>query len=219
MKIGILGSGNMGAALSTRFTAAGHDISMTARDLDKAREVASKISPKVTVVEPSQVSEGVDLIVNATYYNDSPEALRGAGDLSGKIVVDITNPITPDMSGLVVGHTTSSAEELAKQFPQATFLKAFNTVFAPIWLQGPDFGQGRTAQTLYCGDDENAKQILKSLIDSTGFEGIDCGPLYNARLLEPMGLLIIYLAFGAGHGTQFNATFISRPEAEATKAA
>lgn len=219
MKIGIIGSGNMGSGLSTRLTAAGHDVLMTARDLDKARRVAQGISPKIEVVEIGRVSEGVDLIIAATPASASAEALRNAGDLGGKIVVDIANPLTQDMSGLTVGHVTSFAEELAKEFPEARVVKAFNTVFAQIWRRGPDFGGGHRATTFYCGDDKDAKHTIRALIDTMGFDAIDAGPLKNARLLEPLAMLTIYLGYSAGLGTQILPTFMSRAEEAAESAA
>lgn len=101
------------------------------------------------------------------------------------------------MSGLAIGHTTSAAEEIAKALDGARVVKAFNTVFAQV------LGDGRTTgvQVFYAGDDENAKRTVRSLIDSLRFEPIDAGPLRNARLLEPIGMLNIYLGYMAKMGT------------------
>lgn len=160
MKIGIIGSGSMGSALARRITAAGHDVTMTARDLDKAKEIAGEISPKVRVVPPSEVGKDADLLIAATPANAQGAALCETGKLDGRIVVDIANPIAPDYSGLTVGHTTSFAEELAKSLPGAKIIKAFNTLFAQVIAEGPDFGKGLRAAVLYAGDDEEAKQVV-----------------------------------------------------------
>jgi predicted dinucleotide-binding enzyme len=116
--------------------------------------------------------------------------------------VDITNPMKPDMSGLAVGFTTSAAEEIQRAVPGARIVKAFNTVFAQI-LGSPEAktADGSKVQVLYAGDDDAAKATVRSLIESGGFEPVDAGPLANARHLEPLGMLNIYLAYVAGRGT------------------
>lgn len=126
--------------------------------------------------------------------------LAAAGDLTGKTVIDITNPLTPDMSGLSIGHTTSAAEEIQKAVPQARVVKAFNTVFAQVLGNDARAGAPK-AQVLYAGDDADAKEAVRALIESAGFEAVDAGPLANARTLEPLGLLNIYLGYVAGRGT------------------
>lgn len=121
---------------------------------------------------------------------------------------------------LVINATwTSMAEELSKEFPKTNFIKGFNTVLAPIWENGPDYGQGQTATVFYCGNDDSAKQMVHDLIESTGFTPIDCGPLQSARQLEPMGLLSMQLAFNLGHGNQGCFTYVNRQAQAKTQAA
>ena len=109
MKIGIIGSGNMGSALAKRIALAGHDVLLTAKDRAKAEAVASGIGPTVRVLAAGDVARDADIVIAATPAGSQAEALRSAGDLNGKTVIDIANPLKPDMSGLSVGYTTSFA--------------------------------------------------------------------------------------------------------------
>ena len=219
MKVGIIGSGNMGSGLARRITAAGHDVLMTARDLVEAEKIAGQIGPRVKVVPSADVAKGVDLLIAATPANSQVDALKSAGDLRGKIVIDIANPLKPDYSGLSVGYTTSFAEELAKAVPGAKIVKAFNTIFAQVLTEGPDFGNGLRAAAFYCCDDEGAKKTVHALIESMGFDAIDAGPLSNARYLEPMGYLNIWFGYMAKRGTGLAPTWLQRGEAAGKKRA
>lgn len=194
-RIGIIGAGNMGSAFAKRLAAAGHDVTITAKDPAHAEQAASKAGGRVRAVPTDQIARDADLLIVATYFPDAPDALRAAGDLTGKTVIDISNPMTPDMSGLSVGHTTSAAEEIQNAVPQAKVVKAFNTVFAQV------LGGDARAQVFYAGDDAGAKDAVRALIESAGFEAVDAGPLANARQLEPLGLLNIYFGYVAGRGT------------------
>jgi predicted dinucleotide-binding enzyme len=131
------------------------------------------------------------------------------GDLTGKIVVDISNPLKPDMSGLAVGHTTSAGEEVAAKLPGAKVVKAFNTVFAQALQEGPIFGSAK-GQVFYAGDDAGAKDKVKDLIASLGFEAVDAGPLANSRYLEPIGMLNIWFGYMAKQGTGIAPAWIRR---------
>ncbi len=217
MKVGIIGSGNMGGGLARRIAAAGHDVMMTGRDLAKAEKIAEEIGRKANVVPIGEIGMGADILIAATPAGSQAEALRNAGDLNGKIVIDIANPLTPDYSGLSVGFSTSFAEELSKQFPGAKIVKAFNTVFAQVLSGGPDFGGGSRAAAFYCGDDGGAKKTVHALIESMGFDAIDAGPLSNARYLEPMGFLNIWFGYTAKRGTDISLNLIKRGVGKAGK--
>lgn len=199
MKIGIIGAGNMGSAFAKRLGAAGHEIAITARELSHAEQAASAAGGSVRAVPQGQVAAGAELLILAAPYVAAVEALRGAGDTRGKTVIDITNPLNEEMSGLTVGFTSSAAEEIQNAVPGARVVKAFNTVFAQVL--GAEAGAGARVQVLYAGDDAGAKQMVRGLIESAGFEGVDAGPLANARYLEPLGMLTIYLGYVAGRGT------------------
>lgn len=199
MRVGVIGAGNMGSAFARRLGGAGHDVFITSRTLDEAKRVAKTLPEHVEAVEQSQLADRVDVLIAATPFGEQVAALRGAGDLSGKTVIEISNPLTADMSGLTVGHTTSAAEEVAKALGTANVVKAFNTVFAQVL--GDGLSGGARVQVFYAGDDENAKRTVRSLIDSMRFEPVDAGPLRNARYLEPLGMLNIYLGYMAKMGT------------------
>jgi 8-hydroxy-5-deazaflavin:NADPH oxidoreductase len=206
-KIGIIGAGNMGSAFATRLGASGHDVTITAKDPAHAEKAAAAAGGGVRAVPPDQIARDAELLILAVPYGAAVEALRGAGDMGGKTVIDITNPLTPDMSALVVGHTSSAAEEIQKAVPGARVVKAFNTVFAQVL--GSRTGQGSRVQVLFAGDDDAAKGAVREVIESAGFEPVDAGPLANARYLEPLGMLNIYLGYMAGRGTSMAPGWVS----------
>jgi predicted dinucleotide-binding enzyme len=208
MKITVIGAGNMGSAFVKQLTRAGHQVSVTARDAAKAERLAAA-HPGAHAVPTADVA-GADAIVLATGYADAATALRGAGDLKGKVVVDITNPLTADYMGLTLGHTTSAAEEIAKAAPGAEVVKAFNTVFASVLAEGADFGEGRKVTVFVASDSERAKKTAATLAESMGFAVLDAGGLKNARYLEPLAGLNIYLGYGAGLGTAIAPTWIRK---------
>ncbi|MCB1758653.1 MAG: NAD(P)-binding domain-containing protein, partial [Gammaproteobacteria bacterium] len=159
-------------------------------------------------VNPERAADQAEVVIVATAYDDAVNALRSVGDLRGKVVIDITNPLTPDYMGLTVGHETSAAEEIARAVPDADVVKAFNTVFAQVLTEGSDFGDGRKVTVLIAGDSEQAKEKTRAVAESMGFETIDAGGLKNARYLEPVAGLNIYLGYGAGLGTHIAPTWM-----------
>ncbi|MDQ3996000.1 MAG: NADPH-dependent F420 reductase [Gemmatimonadota bacterium] len=201
MNVGIIGAGNMGSAFARRLSAAGHDVFIASKEIEDARQVAASIGPKVRAVPQQQLAGSVDVVIAATPFPNQVDALRASGSLEGKTVVEISNPIKPDMSGLVVGLTTSAAEEVAKAAPGARVVKAFNTVFAQVLGDRPTTASSAKVQVFYAGDDDAAKSTVRSLVESMGFEPLDAGPLSNARYLEPVGMLNIYLGYTAKMGT------------------
>src|SRR5262249_11789868 len=129
-------------------------------------------------------------------------------DLGGKVVIDTTNPGAPDWKSLAVGHTTSGAEENARAAPGARLVKCFNTTG---WMNMADpVIHGVPITMPYCGDDPGAKAVAAQLAKELGFEPLDAGPLSNARLLEPLAMLWIYLAMHMGLGTDFGFKLLRR---------
>jgi predicted dinucleotide-binding enzyme len=204
MKITMIGSGNMGSALATQIAKAGHALVVTGRNADKAKELARTTG---AVFKDTAAADGADVVVVATAYSDAVAALRSAGDLNGKVIIDITNPLTADYMGLTIGHSTSAAEEIQKAFPGAKIVKAFNTVFAQVVTGGAQL-DGATVPVYFAGDDAAAKETVKSLIKSLAFAPVDAGGLRNARYLEPLAGLNIYFGFGAGRGTAIAPAWI-----------
>lgn len=206
MKVTVIGAGNMGSAFVTQLTRAGHEVAVTARDSAKAAQVAAA-NPGARAVATDSAVVGADAVVLATGYADAVTALRSVGDLTGKVVIDITNPLTADYMGLTIGHDTSAAEEIAKAVPGAEVIKAFNTVFAQVLTEGAEL-DGRKVTVFIAGDSERGKETAKALAESLGFDTIDAGGLKNARYLEPLAGLNIYLGYGAGLGTRIAPTWI-----------
>ena len=197
MNITVIGSGNMGSGLVKQLTRAGHRVLVTGRDAAKAEALARRYGARA--VKPAEAAAS-DVIIVATGYADTVTALKALGGLEGKVVVDITNPLTADYMGLTIGHTTSAAEEIARAVPGARVVKAFNTVFAQVLDEGARLG-GQPVPVFVAGDDPRAKSAVAGIAQSMGFDVIDAGALKNARYLEPLAGLNIYLGYGAKLGT------------------
>ncbi|MDE2254775.1 MAG: NAD(P)-binding domain-containing protein [Betaproteobacteria bacterium] len=208
MKITVIGSGNMGSAFVQQLTKAGHQVSVTGRDAAKASQLAARYGARA--VPAADAAAGSEVIVLATAYPDAVSALQAVAPRAGQIVVDITNPLTADYMGLTLGHTTSAAEEIARAVPNVQIVKAFNTVFAQVLAAGADFGDGQKVATFIAGDDAKAKETVEAMARSMGFDVIDAGALKNARYLEPLAGLNIYLGYGAGLGTSIAPTWLRK---------
>ncbi len=208
MNILILGAGNMGSALASRFANAGHRVRIAARTPGKAESVAAATGAQAYA--PGQLLADDEVVVLATGHADAVPALQALGPLDGKVVIDITNPLAADYMGLTLGHDTSAAEEIAKAFPTIELVKAFNTLFAQVLAQGPAVAGGQIATAFFAGDSERARQTARSLIESIGFAAQDAGPLKNARYLEPLAGLNIWFGYGAGLGTDIAPAWIAR---------
>ena len=198
MKVLVIGAGNMGAGFVKQLAAAGHQVSVTARDITKAQAVAQQFG--ASAVPQVNAASGVDAVVVATPYGEAAAALRSVGARAGTVVIDITNPLTADYMGLTLGHSTSAAEEIARAVPGAEVVKGFNTVFAQVLANGADLG-GEKVTVFLASDSERGKQTAKALAESMGFKTLDAGGLKNARYLEPLAGLNIYFGYGAGLGT------------------
>jgi NADPH-dependent F420 reductase len=199
MTIAIIGSGKMGAGLARLLAAKGFDVAIGNRTPEKAATLAKEIGAKAKGGSVQDALRGADIVVLAVPYKDAATALKSVGDLTGKILIDISNPITPDYKGLTVGHSTSAAEEIQKLAPGAKVVKAFNTIFAE--LLPAESRKGRKVQVFVAADDETAKAKVSELVQALEFEPVDSGILYNSRFLEPMGEMNILLGFFLGWGT------------------
>lgn len=185
MKIAILGAGNVGGTLGTAWAARGHDIVFGVREPGAAK-VKALVQQAGTRTRADGVSEAVaagQVVVLATPWSAAEAAVRTARDWGGKILVDATNPLTEDVSGLALGHTTSGGEQVARWATGARVVKAFNTI-GPVHMAQPTFGTERASMFL-CGDDAAAKDTVAGLARELGFDPVDAGPLRQARLLEP----------------------------------
>lgn len=197
MEIAVLDAGNMGRAIGNLASHKGHRVVYGVRNIDKVRQDLGGGEVKSI----AQAVNGADLVLLAVSYGAVREVVDAAGGLGDKVVVDLTNPLTPDYMGLTVGFSSSAAEEIAALVPLAHVVKAFNTVFPPFF--DPTTDRKATAPTIMvAGDDEAAKNKVIEFARSLDFEAADTGALSNARYIEPMAELGIQLAYGRGLGTQ-----------------
>ena len=206
MSIAILGTGNMAKGLAGLFDAAGYDVVIGSRDPLRAAEAARTIGPRVAGTGLAEAAAGADTVVLAIPFDGAAAVLAAAGALTGKIVIDITNPLTADYAGLTIGHSTSAAEEIARLVPGARVVKAFNTVFAGVLQAGGKVG-GQPVTVFVAGDDDAATQAVEAIAVKAGFAVQQAGALARARYLEPVAGLNIALGYFQGLGTDIAPTW------------
>jgi 8-hydroxy-5-deazaflavin:NADPH oxidoreductase len=210
MKIAIIGAGNVGGTLGRAWAKKGHDIFFGVRrpQDDKTRHLVHSIGGKAQAGTVAEAAVFGEVVVLATPWQGTEAAVRAAGDLRGKTVIDCTNPLRPDVSGLEVGFTTSGAERVAQWAAGAKVFKAFNTTGSNN-MADPVINGLRTVMFV-CGDDEAAKPVVMQLAADIGFDAVDAGRLEQARLLEPWAMLWISLAFRGGLGRDFGFALLRR---------
>jgi len=193
MKIAILGGGNVGTALGDGWSAAGHEVMYGSRSPEKEAGKQRKFDTISGAIRASEV------VALAVPWDAVGDVLRN-NDLSGKILIDCTNPISPGFE-LAVGCTSSGGEEVAKLAKGARVVKAFNTTGFGN-MREPRYGTTRLTM-FYAGDDAAAKVAVRELIGNLGFDPVDAGPLKIARYLEPMAMLWINLSMKLGRDIAF----------------
>jgi predicted dinucleotide-binding enzyme len=208
MQIAVIGMGNVGTALGRRWTEAGHDVTFCVRDPDDAQKRAAVEDMKASI-DSVQSAAKAEVILLAVPWRAASDALKAAGDLSGKVLLDCTNPVDADFTHLTIGHTTSAGEEVARLVPQARVVKIFNTNGAKN-MADPDYG-GHKVSMLYAGNDADANRLAAQLAAEIGFEPIELGPLEYSRLLEPLAMTWIVLARHRGLGRDFALDVVHRP--------
>jgi predicted dinucleotide-binding enzyme len=197
MKISIIGSGHIGAGLARAWVKKSQIVFGARHPSDeKLAALCKELGASAASVKESV--QGAEVVVLAMPFAALDGVLQEAGDLTGKIVIDCTNAVErgPQGMSLKFGHTTSAAEELQKKIPGAKVFKSFNAQGAEN-LANPVY-HGVKASNFFCGDDPEAKKIVKQLIEEVGFDAIDVGALRNSRLLEPMMLVWMYAAQSVG---------------------
>jgi hypothetical protein len=209
MRIGILGSGLMGGKLGTLFARAGHDVVFSyARSERKLRRLAREAQGHATHGTPAEAVKEADAVLLAVHWSRVDDVLKQAGDLSGKVIVTCSLPMNTGNTALVVAHTSSGAEELAKKVRRAKVVAAFGTVPSEVLFDVFEARRRKTrASLLYCGDDIAAKSVTSRLIHDVGFEPVDAGPLRMARNTEPFTLLIAQLAYEGDRGPELAYRF------------
>ena len=202
MRVGILGSGLMGGKLGTLFARAGHEVVFSyARRAAKLQKLARDAGARARAGTPMEAVRDADAILLAVHWSRVDDALRQAGDLAGKLLVTCSLPMNDDDTDLVIAHTSSGAEALARRLPKARIVSAFNTVPSEV-LPGVYAARRRARRPslVYCGDDASGKAVVAGLIKDAGFEPVDAGPLRVARYTEPFALLVARLAYEGRKG-------------------
>lgn len=190
MKIGIIGAGNVGGGLAAAATQAGHDVRVSASDASSAQETATT-SGATAAASNAEAVEGAEVVVLAVPHSAVADVVSELGDaLSGKTLVDATNPLNDTFSDLTTAGV-SAAEQLQSQVPGAKVVKAFNTIFAS--RHGNPSEGGQPLDAFVAADDDEAKSTVSQLAESLGYRVIDTGGLRMARSLEEMAFLNISL--------------------------
>jgi NADPH-dependent F420 reductase len=214
MKIAVIGAGNVGGTLGKRWAKAAHEVAFGVRNPAEAKVVAlvRESGPSARAASVPEAVRQAAVVVLTVPWENAREAVAAAGDLQGRTLIDATNPVplTPEglRQGLVIGHTTSAAEEIARWAKGARVVKAFNTTG---WqnMADPLYGS-QGLSMLLCGDDTPAKTVAGDLARQLGFEPVDVGPLQSARYLEAMAMLWIDMAVLQGFGTNFGFRVVKR---------
>jgi predicted dinucleotide-binding enzyme len=204
MKIAIVGAGNVGKALGGAWKAAKHDVTYALREgSDKAKPLSED---GFAIAGMADAAKTADVIVLAIPFTEIAPVIEALGPLKGKIVIDATNPVSPELE-IELGFDDSAGETVALLAQGARVVKAFNTTGAENMAKAKDF-PAKPAMFV-AGDDSDAKKVVQKLAEEIGFEAIDAGPLKASRYLEPMAMQWIKLAFG-GTGTKFAFALVRR---------
>jgi predicted dinucleotide-binding enzyme len=201
MSITILGAGNVGEALGHAFTQRGESVVFGVREPEKYRESISKLGGQAQVTTTTEAIAASDIVILAVPYPSALDIAKSTANWNGKILVDATNPLAPQLSGLTLGTTTSAAEEVAKYAQGARVVKAFNTTGAEN-MADTRYSGGPIFMPV-CGDDPEARARIVALAASIGFDAVDFGELKAARYLEPFAMTWIHMAYKLGLGRNF----------------
>jgi predicted dinucleotide-binding enzyme len=209
MRIGILGSGLMGAKLGTIWARAGHDVVFSyTRTEQKLKKLAREAGRNAKAGTPADAARAADALLLAVHWSRVDDVLKQAGDLAGKTIITCSLPMNADDSALAIAHTSSGAEALAKKVPKARVVSAFGTVPSEVFFGVFAARRKKVRPSLvYCGDEAKSKKLAAELIRDVGFEPVDAGPLRIARYAEPFTLLIAQLAYEGDEGPELAYRF------------
>jgi predicted dinucleotide-binding enzyme len=199
----------MGGKLGTIFARAGHEVVFSyARSNEKLKRLARDAHGNARAGTPREAAHDADALLLAVHWSRIDDVLSQTGDLSGKLIVSCSLPMNADDTELVVAHTSSGAEELAKMIPKSRIVAAFNTVPSEVLFSVFE-AKGKTTKPslVYCGDDRSGKKVAAALIRDVGFDPVDAGPLRIARYIEPFALLVGQLAYGGEEGPELAYRF------------
>ncbi len=210
MNIAIIGSGHVGTALGTTFARAGHRVIYGARNPEHAREAAQAVNGHAFGIE--EAAQRGDVIVLAVPYASAGHDVAAEIEpvAAGKIVIDVSNPLNADYSGLVTSGGPSAAENYAAWLPEARIVKAFNTLFAQV--QADPKLHGQELDALFATDDQEVRGQAEELLRSMGLRPVYAGPLVRSRELEALGFLLISLQMSAGGDWRTTMKMIDPPK-------
>jgi predicted dinucleotide-binding enzyme len=202
MKITIIGAGNVGTALGAGWAKSGHEITYGVRNpqSDKVRQLKAA-QPQARFAANADACRDAEVVVLSTPWDATEAAVRESGSLAGKIIIDATNPLKGDVTGLACGFNTSGAEQVAQWAPGAQVFKAMNQIGAGL-MDHPQM-KGGTKPVMFVAGDGAGKARVLQLVTELGFEAVDTGGIEYARLLEPLAMLWIHLAIFKGQGVDF----------------
>lgn len=205
VRIGVLGSGDVGRALTSGFAKLGHDVKIGSRHPEKLRDWVTEAGSHVTAGTFAEAARYGDILVLATLGMATADAIRLAGidAFDGKVVIDTTNPLdfSTGKPQLAIGHTDSLGEVIQRLLPKANVVKAFNTVGNALMVH-PNLPGGPPDMFL-CGNDEDAKKIVTQICEHFGWGVVDLGGIEASRYLEPM--CMAWVAYGIRSGTWMHA--------------
>ncbi len=209
MKIAILGAGNVGGALGEAWARHGHEVLFGVRNPGSAdlHALLQRCGPRARAESVADAVQFGEVVVNALPWAAARSVLEKL-ELGDKPLLDCSNPLKSDLSGLEIGTTTSAGEQVAGWARSSKVVKIFNTTGFNN-MTDPKY-HGERLTMFYCGDDAAAKQTAAGLAHDIGFHPIDAGPLSNARLLEPVAMLWIWLAVHGGMGRDFGFQLVKR---------
>ncbi len=209
MKVAIIGTGNVGKALGSSLSNAGHDVIYAAHDESKTRTIAGDLGARAVSNAREAVAAAAIVVLAVPFDAAEPVARDIADAARGKVVIDVTNPLRPDYTGLATEGGPSGAERIAALIDHAAIVKAFNTLFAGV--QADPGTLGTTVDALFATDDDDAAATVADLARSMGFRPVRVGPLAAARELEAMAWLNIRLQMLNDGAWQTSFVLVSPP--------
>ena len=211
MQIAIIGAGNVGGALGKGWARAGHVVTYGVPDPSEARHRATaEAAGDAGIASVSRATRGADAIVLAVPFDAVGDVLKTAGDLSGRLLIDVTNPLRMGAAGLELslGFDRSAAEHVASLAPDAAVFKTLNQVGFEVMAN--TVGYAVSPVMFVAGDDAARKPLVMRLVSDLGFHAVDAGGLRVARLLEPYGRLWIHMALDRKVGRDNAFAYLAR---------
>ncbi|MGD9692817.1 MAG: NADPH-dependent F420 reductase [Phycisphaerales bacterium] len=208
MRIAIIGAGGVGRTLGRGWARCGHDIVYGVRDVQRAYRRGLESTEKALSVP--EAARQAEIIVLATPWETTRDAVEACGNFGGRVLLDCTNPLLVGARELARGYDTSGGELVASWAQDARVVKAFNTVGVEV-MADPAYEADRAAIPV-CGDDEEARRVVIRLAEELGFVAVDAGPLHAARWTEPLAMLWTHLALERGLGRDVAFKLLTRAQ-------